>query len=172
MKKTRYVFASLAALALVATACGSDNNKTTSSAAPGATEAANTTAAPATSAGTATSAAPADTSTGDTVDVTAGQDITIAVITHGDNGVFWSVFQKGAEAAGKALGITVKYQGSNNTGTDQAAMINQAVADGVDGLAVSLADPDAVRDAVASAVAAGIPVVTTNSGSNLYKEFG
>jgi simple sugar transport system substrate-binding protein len=104
--------------------------------------------------------------------VTAGEDVTIAVITHGDNGVFWSVFQKGAEAAGKALGITVKYQGSNNTGTDQAAMINQAVADGVDGLAVSLADPDAVRDAVQSAVDAGIPVVTTNSGSNLYKEFG
>ena len=51
-------------------------------------------------------------------------------------------------------------------------MINQAVADGVDGLAVSLADPDAVRDAVKSAVDAGIPLVTTNSGSNLYKEFG
>jgi len=66
----------------------------------------------------------------------------------------------------------VKYQGSNNTGTDQAAMINQAVADGVDGLAVSLADPDAVRDAVQAAVDAGIPLVTTNSGSDLYKEFG
>ena len=170
MKKTRYVFASLAALALVATACGSDK-KTTSSAAPGVTSgAAATSAAPAeTSAGTV---APADTASADTVNVTAGQDITIAVITHGDNGVFWSVFQKGAEDAGKTLGITVEYQGSNNTGTDQAAMINQAVADGVDGLAVSLADPDAVRDAVKSAVDAGIPLVTTNSGSNLYKEFG
>ena len=104
--------------------------------------------------------------------MTAGEDVTIAVITHGDGGVFWSVFQKGAEDAGKTLGITVKYQGSNNTGTDQAAMINQAVADGVDGLAVSLADPDAVRDAVESAVDAGIPLVTTNSGSDLYKEFG
>ena len=82
------------------------------------------------------------------------------------------MFQKGAEQAGKDLGITVKYQGSNNTGTDQAAMINQAVADGVDGLAVSLADPDAVRDAVKAAVDAGIPLVTTNSGSDLYKEFG
>jgi simple sugar transport system substrate-binding protein len=86
--------------------------------------------------------------------------------------VFWSVFQKGAEQAGKDLGITVKYQGSNNTGTTQASMINQAVADGVNGLAVSLADPDAVRDAVKAAVDAGIPLVTTNSGSNLYKEFG
>ena len=170
MKKTRYVFASLAALALVATACGSDKN-TTGTAAPGGTTGA-TTAAPADTSAGATTPAPSDTASADTVNVTAGQDVTIAVITHGDGGVFWSVFQKGAEDAGKALGITVKYQGSNNTGTDQAAMINQAVADGVDGLAVSLADPDAVRDAVKSAVDAGIPLVTTNSGSNLYKEFG
>jgi simple sugar transport system substrate-binding protein len=171
MKKTRYVFASLAALALVATACGSDDNKTSGSAAPGATSGAADTAAPGDTASDATTA-PNDTASADTVDVTAGEDVTIAVITHGDGGVFWSVFQKGAEDAGKTLGITVKYQGSNNTGTDQAAMINQAVADGVDGLAVSLADPDAVRDAVASAVDAGIPLVTTNSGSDLYKEFG
>ncbi|MEY2525112.1 MAG: simple sugar transport system substrate-binding protein [Ilumatobacteraceae bacterium] len=172
MKKTRYVFASLAALALVATACGSDKNTTSTAAPGGTTGGAATTAAPADTSSAATTAAPADTASADTVNVTAGQDITIAVITHGDGGVFWSVFQKGAEDAGKALGITVKYQGSNNTGTDQAAMINQAVADGVDGLAVSLADPDAVRDAVKSAVDAGIPLVTTNSGSNLYKEFG
>jgi simple sugar transport system substrate-binding protein len=171
MKKTRYVFASLAALALFATACGSDDN-TSSTAAPAGTDgAAATTAAPSDTA-SADTAAPDDTASADTVDVTAGEDVTIAVITHGDGGVFWSVFQKGAEDAGKALGITVKYQGSNNTGTDQASMINQAVADGVDGLAVSLADPDAVRDAVKAATDAGIPLVTTNSGSDLYKEFG
>jgi simple sugar transport system substrate-binding protein len=176
MKKARYVFASLAALALVATACGSDKNTTSTTKAPSGTTggAATTAAAPASTTGgtTAGTEAPASTASSDTVNVVAGEDVTIAVITHGDNGVFWSVFQKGAEAAGKALGITVKYQGSNNTGTDQAAMINQAVADGVDGLAVSLADPDAVRDAVKSAVDAGIPVVTVNSGSDLYKEFG
>ena len=39
--------------------------------------------------------------------------VRIAVLTHGDGGVFWSVFQKGAEKAGKDLGITVKYVGSN-----------------------------------------------------------
>jgi simple sugar transport system substrate-binding protein len=170
MKKTRYVFASLATFALLATACGSDK-KNTASSSPATSGGAATSAAPADTSSAAT-VAPADTSSADTVSVTAGQNITIAVITHGDNGVFWSVFQKGAEDAGKTLGITVKYQGSNNTGTDQAAMINQAVADGVDGLAVSLADPDAVKDAVKSAVDAGIPLVTTNSGSNLYKEFG
>jgi simple sugar transport system substrate-binding protein len=109
---------------------------------------------------------------GTTVKATQGSAITICVITHGDNGVFWSVFQKGAEKAGKDLGITVRYIGSNNTGTKQAADINQCVTDKVQGLAVSLADPAAVKDAVLAAGKAGIPVVTTNSGSNLYKQFG
>ena len=72
MKKTRYVFASLAALALVATACGSDNKNTSSTAAPGGTAAAAaTTAAPAATSAAATTAA--DTAVADTVDVTAGQ---------------------------------------------------------------------------------------------------
>ena len=171
MKKTRYVFASLAALTLIATTYKNDKNNTASTSASGGTSAAATTAAPAgTSA--ATTAAPADTSSADTVDVTSGQDVTVAVVTHGDGGVFWSVFKKGALQAGKDLGITVNYQESNNTGTKQSDMINQALADGAQGLAVSLADPDAVKDAVKAFTDAGLPVVTTNSGSNLYKDFG
>jgi simple sugar transport system substrate-binding protein len=158
MKKS-YRFIALAAVAgLGATACSSSKS-TTATSAPAAT----TTAAAATTAAGATTAA---------VKATAGKDITIAVITHSDGGVFWSVFKKGAEQAGKDLGITVKEQGSVNNGVKQAEMINQAVTDKVSGLAVSLADPAAIKDAVAAAVKAGIPVVTTNSGSDKYKEFG
>jgi simple sugar transport system substrate-binding protein len=148
MKKSYKVVALAAVVAIAATGCSSSKKATTAS-----------TAAPA-----ATTAA--------AVKATAGKDITIAVITHSDGGVFWSVFKKGAEQAGKDLGITVKEQGSNNTGTKQAEMINQAVTDKVAGIAVSLADPAAVKDAVLAAGKAGIPIVTTNSGSNLYKEFG
>ena len=139
---------------------------------PPRSSAAATTPAPADTSSAATTAAPADTSSGDTVDVTAGEDVTVAVVTHGDGGVFWSVFKKGALQAGKDLGITVNYQESNNSGTKQSDMINQAVADGAQGLAVSLADPDAVKAAVQAAADAGLPIVTTNSGSDLYKEFG
>ena len=161
MKKLRY--AGLLAVATLAfAACGGDDGGSESTSAPEGTEASSTEAPAATEAPDSTEA----------VEVTEGEDIEIAIITHGDGGVFWSVAQKGAEAAGEALGITIRYIGSNNTGTDQAAAINQAVADGVDGIGVSLADPDAVRDAVAAAVEAGIPVVTLNSGSDLYKEFG
>jgi simple sugar transport system substrate-binding protein len=110
--------------------------------------------------------------TGDSVDVTEGEDVTIAIITHGDGGVFWSVAQKGAEQAGKDLGITVQYQGANNDGAAQAKMIDDAVAAGVDAIAVSLADPGALEASVNAAVAAGIPVITMNSGSDLFKELG
>ena len=66
------------------------------------------------------------------------------MITHGDGGVFWSVVQKGAEQAGKDLGVTVKYEGSNNDAQKQSQMIEAAIAEGPDGIAISLADPDGV----------------------------
>jgi simple sugar transport system substrate-binding protein len=165
MNKRRFLLAPVAALALLAGACG-DSDEGGKTADSSTTAADGSTPAPE-STGTESTPAPTD-----TVEQTEGEDVTIAVITHGDNGVFWSVFQKGAEQAGVDLGITVKYQGSNNTGTDQASFIDQAVSEGVDGLAVSLADPDAVKASVQAAVEAGIPVVTTNSGSDLFKEFG
>ena len=145
MKKSRFVLAPLAAFALLATACSDSND-----------EAATSTEAPST----------------DSVEVTEGEDVTIAVITHGDGGVFWSVAQKGAEQAGADLGITVQYQGANNDGAAQAKMIDDAVAAGVDGIAVSLADPGALEASVKAAVAAGIPVITMNSGSDLFKDLG
>jgi simple sugar transport system substrate-binding protein len=177
MKKSYKVVALAAVVAVAATGCSSSKKATTASTAAGAATTAAPAAATTAAAAGATTAAPAAATTAapaaaTTVKATAGENITIAVITHSDGGVFWSVFKKGAEKAGKDLGITVKEQGSNNTGTKQAEMINQAVTDKVAGIAVSLADPSAVKDAVAAAVKAGIPIVTTNSGSNLYKEFG
>ena len=177
--KTSYRLVALAAVVgLGATACSSSKTTTATSAAATTAAAAATSAAAATTAAAAatTTAAAATTAkpaaTTAAVKATAGKDITIAVITHSDGGVFWSVFKKGAEQAGKDLGITVKEQGSNNNGVKQAEMINQAVTDKVAGIAVSLADKAAVKDAVAAAVKAGIPIVTTNSGSDSYKEFG
>jgi simple sugar transport system substrate-binding protein len=167
MKKMRFSAVAAAALTMVAASCGSSTPKTSaSSAAPTSAKAADTTAK------AADTTAKAPDTTKATVQATQAGNITIAVITHADGGVFWSVFQKGAEKAAKDLGVKLTYVGSDNNGQKQAAAINQAVTDKVQGLAVSLADPAAVKDAVAAAVKAGIPVVTTNSGSNLFKEFG
>ncbi len=101
-----------------------------------------------------------------------GADVTIAVVTHGDGGSFWSVAKKGAEDAARDIGVTVDYQESNNDPQTQAQLIDAAVSAGVDGLVVSMPNPDAVRDSVTKAVDAGIPVITMNSGVDQFKEFG
>jgi simple sugar transport system substrate-binding protein len=108
----------------------------------------------------------------DQVDLTQGGDLTIAMVTHGDGGSFWAVAKKGAEDGAKAEGVTLKYSESNNDAQAQAQMIEAAVTEKVDGLAVSAPDPDAISGAVQKAVDAGIPVITLNSGVDAYKDLG
>jgi len=106
------------------------------------------------------------------LDLTQKKDITIAMVTHGDGGSFWSVAKKGAEQAAKDMGVTLKYSESNNDPEEQAQMIETAVSDGVDGLAVSAPNPDAIREAVKTAVDAKIPVITLNSGAEESASLG
>ncbi|MEV0587493.1 sugar ABC transporter substrate-binding protein [Nonomuraea sp. NPDC050310] len=95
-----------------------------------------------------------------------------AVVTHGGAGdSFWDVVKNGAEAAGKQYGVTVTYQGDGDPGK-QSQLIDQAVAQKVDGIVVSMANPDALKEAIGKAVAAKIPVITINSGADRSKEFG
>ncbi|QLD12763.1 substrate-binding domain-containing protein [Microbacterium oleivorans] len=99
-------------------------------------------------------------------------DIKIAVVTHSPAGdPFWDKVKSGAEQAGTDLSIAVSYQGDNDP-VKQSQFIASAIADGVDGLVVSMANPDGVRDAIEDATAAGIPVVTINAGADRFAEFG
>lgn len=99
-------------------------------------------------------------------------DLSFAVITHGSAGdAFWDVVQNGAEAAGEDLGVSVDYQ-SDGDPQRQAQLIDAAVNQDVDGIVVSMANPDALQDSVEAAVEAGIPVVTINSGGDRSAEFG
>jgi simple sugar transport system substrate-binding protein len=108
----------------------------------------------------------------DDVDLTQGQDVTIAVITHGEGDSFWAVAKKGAEDAGKQLGVTVKYSESTNDPQKQAQLIDSAVTEKVDGIATSAPNPDAIRDSLKKATDAGIPFITLNSGAEDYKDLG
>ncbi|HEV8560864.1 MAG TPA: substrate-binding domain-containing protein [Actinophytocola sp.] len=99
-------------------------------------------------------------------------ELKVAVVTHGGSGdAFWSVVKNGAEAAGKQLGVSVTYSSDGDPGA-QARLIDNAVAQKVGGLVVSMANPDALKTAIENAVKAGIPVITINSGSAKSKEFG
>jgi simple sugar transport system substrate-binding protein len=98
--------------------------------------------------------------------------LTFAVISHGNAGdSFWDIVKSGAEQAGTDLGVKVTYSGDGDP-VKQSALIDNAVAQKVNGVVVSMANPDGVKEAVQKAVAAGIPVVTINSGLEKSKEFG
>ncbi|MBA2698395.1 MAG: sugar ABC transporter substrate-binding protein [Nocardioidaceae bacterium] len=99
-------------------------------------------------------------------------DLTIAVITHGDpSDAFWSVVKSGAERAGTDLGVTVDYNSDPDV-TKQSELVDTAVSQNVDGIVVSMAEPDGLEDSIKAAVEAGIPVITINSGLEESKAFG
>jgi simple sugar transport system substrate-binding protein len=96
---------------------------------------------------------------------------TFAVITHGDNGNFWSVVYKGAKNAAADMGCKLsEVYGSQQQGQaepdDNAenAQIQNAINAKVDGIAVSDHDPSVMNSTLASAASAGIPVVLINAG--------
>ncbi len=96
----------------------------------------------------------------------------IAMITHGDDGGFWSIVRQGAQdAAALYPEVTLDYQGSAGDAKLQSAMIRAALNQGADGLAVSAPDIGAIGGALDDAEAAGVPIVTLNSGADLLDEY-
>jgi simple sugar transport system substrate-binding protein len=141
------IIAAVGAAALLVAACGSSSKKSSS-------------------AGTTTSAVNISASSGNKV-----CPYKFALITHGDNGSFWSVVYKGAKDAASDLGCTLtETYGSQTQGQaepdDNAenAQIQNAINAKVDGMAVSDHAPSLMNPTLAKAAAAGIPVVLLNAG--------
>jgi simple sugar transport system substrate-binding protein len=108
----------------------------------------------------------------DNVTLTQGSGLTFAMVTHSDEGSFWSVVKKGAEAAAKAEGVKLIWSPSNNDPQKEAQLIDAAVSQKVDGLAVSVPNADAIRGSLEKAKEAGIPIITLNSGETDSKALG
>ncbi|MEV6087324.1 substrate-binding domain-containing protein [Streptomyces parvulus] len=101
-----------------------------------------------------------------------GGRMKVVMVTHGGEGdAFWDRVRKGAEAAAAKDGIDLTYAGDAD-GADQADLVRDAVRDKVDGIAVTLAKPQAMKAPVAEARAAGIPVVGLNSGMDAWRSAG
>ncbi|GAB3419061.1 sugar ABC transporter substrate-binding protein [Flindersiella endophytica] len=99
-------------------------------------------------------------------------DLTFAVVTHGTAGdAFWDIVKTGADQAAKDQKVKVTYN-SDGDPAKQSQLIDNAVASKVDGLIVSMANPDGVKSSVEAAVSKGIPVITINSGLEQSKAFG
>jgi len=76
---------------------------------------------------------------------------------------FFDTIKKGMEDAAAALGVECKYTGTPGVDAKaQAEMVRQAVADGYDGIAVSIIDPHAFDDVVLEAMHKGVPVIAFN----------
>jgi len=88
------------------------------------------------------------------------------MVTHGEgNDPFWPVVQKGGEDAARAIGADFEYIYNPSADmADMASSIQAAAATSPDGMVISLPDPDSLGPAIKAAVAAGVPVITMNSG--------
>ncbi|MFJ3513456.1 sugar ABC transporter substrate-binding protein [Streptomyces sp. NPDC090131] len=97
---------------------------------------------------------------------------TFAMVTHaGDGDTFWDIVQKGAKEAAAKDNINFVYA-HDDQAQQQAQFVQNAIDQKVDGIVVSLAKPEALKDVLAKAVKAGIPVITVNSGSAQSAEYG
>ncbi len=106
----------------------------------------------------------------------ARSNLKFYVITHGQaSDPFWSVVKKGVDQAAKDMGVTANYEAPTSTTFDVVAMshlIDTAVAAHPDGIVVSIPDPTGLGPSIKAAVAAGIPVISINSGSDVAKSLG
>ncbi len=116
-------------------------------------------------------------STGGTTSAGSGSSTTtnlsFQLIRHGlPSDSFWSPVQKGFTDAGALYGIKANFVATGNTPADEAKAIDAAVAQKVSGIVVTLPDAGAEGAAIKRAIAAGIPVITTNSGASDYQKVG
>ena len=97
------------------------------------------------------------------------KQMTIAMITHAQPGdTFWDIIRKGANAAAAKDNVKLIYL-ADPTADKEAQLINNVVEQHVDGIALTLAFPDAEAPAVKAAQKAGIPIVGFNAGVGQWK---
>jgi ribose transport system substrate-binding protein len=107
----------------------------------------------------------------DTRPPTPDTPIEIAVVPKGVAFDFWLAVKAGALAAGAEEGATVLWNGpAKETETDkQIAILENFITRKVSAIVMAACDANALVDVVENAVAAGIPVVTIDSGLNSEK---
>lgn len=93
-------------------------------------------------------------------------DMKIALVVKSLGNGFFEAANKGAQEAAKELGgVEVIYTGPTSTTAEgQIEVINSLIAQGVDAIAISANDPDAVVPALKKAAQRGIKVISWDSG--------
>jgi simple sugar transport system substrate-binding protein len=97
---------------------------------------------------------------------------TFAMVTHGQPGdSFWDIIRKGAEAAAAKDNVKLIYV-ANPAASGQAQLVVNVIQQNVDGIALTLAFPDALAPAIKQAQGANIPLVGFNAGVDNWKQAG
>lgn len=100
------------------------------------------------------------------------EEMTVSFITHAEPGdTFWDQVRAGAEDAAKKNNVKLEYT-ADPEGAKQSNLVQQAVDKKVDGIAVTLAKPEAMKGNVEKAVDGDIPVVALNAGMEDWKDMG
>jgi simple sugar transport system substrate-binding protein len=96
----------------------------------------------------------------------------VALISHAPAGdAFFDTIIKGANDAGAKDNIEVQYSNDGDV-TRQAALVQTAIDSKVDGIAVSMPNPEALTPVIQKAVQAGIPVIIYNAGDRDWQKTG
>ena len=100
--------------------------------------------------------------------------IDVIVVSHGQaNDPFWSVAKNGVDSACKDMKIKCKYTAPGTFDmVEMAKLIDNAVSQKPNGIVITLPDAAALGKSVKAAIAAGIPVVSMNSGSDDFAKLG
>ena len=100
--------------------------------------------------------------------------IDVIVVSHGQaSDPFWSVAKNGVDSACKDMKIKCKYTAPGTFDmVEMAKLIDNAVSQKPKGIVITLPDAAALGKSVKAAIAAGIPVVSMNSGSDDFAKLG
>jgi simple sugar transport system substrate-binding protein len=98
----------------------------------------------------------------------------LVFVTHGQaSDPFWAVVKKGISDGARQTGAAVSYRAPDVFSLERMRqLIAGAVADRPDGIVISIPDAQALGPSIRAAVKSGIPIVTINSGSDTFKQFG
>ena len=94
------------------------------------------------------------------------------MVSHGAPGdTYWDLVRKGAEDAAQKDNIELRYS-SDPQAPNQANLVQSAIDAGVDGIAVTMPNAQAIGPVAQKAVDAGIPTVGLNAGMDEYEKYG
>lgn len=98
--------------------------------------------------------------------------MTVAMVTHGAPGdTFWDLVRKGAEDAAKKDNVDFRYS-SDPQAPNQANLVQNAIDSKVDGIAVTMPNPEAIGPVAKKADDAKIPAVGLNAGMDVWQKYG